>query len=115
MSRAATTSDVFNAIAEPRRREIIGLLATGRAQSVGELVEAMDLAQPAVSKHLGVLRAVGVVSVEKAGKSRLYTLNPSELKPVHDWVKPFERFWSHQLDRIKERAERQAAERSKKN
>jgi DNA-binding transcriptional ArsR family regulator len=115
MSRAATTSDVFNAIAEPRRREIIGLLANGSTQAVGELVEALGLAQPAVSKHLGVLRAVGVVSVRKVGKSRLYTLNPSELKPVHDWVKPFERFWSHQLDRVKERAERQAAERSKKN
>ncbi|MCI0350113.1 MAG: metalloregulator ArsR/SmtB family transcription factor [Acidobacteriales bacterium] len=115
MSRAATTSDVFNAIAEPRRREIIGLLADGSARPVSELVEAMGLAQPAVSKHLGVLRAVGVVSVQKLGKSRLYALNPSELKPVHDWVKPFERFWSHQLDRIKARAERQAAERSKKN
>ncbi len=115
MSRAATTSDVFNAIAEPRRREIIGLLADGSMRSVGELTRAMGLAQPAVSKHLGVLRAVGVVSVEKSGKSRLYTLNPSELKPVHDWVNPFERFWSHQLDRIKERAERKAAERSRKN
>src|SRR4249920_1945927 len=106
MSRAATTSDVFNAIAEPRRRKLIGLLADGRAQSVGELVEAMRLAQPAVSKHLGVLRAVGVVSVERVGKSRLYTLNPAELKPVQDWVKPFERFWSHQLDRVQELAER---------
>src|SRR4051812_6888576 len=101
MSRAATTSDVFNAIAEPRRRELIKLLASGRAQSVGELVEAMGLAQPAVSKHLGVLRAVGVVTVQRVGKSRLYTLEPEELKPVHDWVRPFERFWSHQLDRIK--------------
>jgi len=115
MSRAATTSDVFNAIAEPRRRAIIELLADGRAHSVGELVNAMELAQPAVSKHLGVLRAVGLVSVERVGKSRLYALNPTELKAVHDWVKPYERFWSHQLDRIKERAERKAAERSKKN
>src|SRR5262245_50808416 len=111
MSRAATTSDVFNAIAEPRRREIVGLLADGRARSVGELVAAIGLAQPAVSKHLGVLRAVGVVTVERVGKSRLYTLNPAELKPVHDWVKPFERIWSGQLDRIKERAERKARER----
>jgi DNA-binding transcriptional ArsR family regulator len=115
MSRAATTSDVFNAIAEPRRREIIGLLASGRTQSVGDLARATRLAQPAVSKHLGVLRAVGVVSVRKLGKSRLYSLNAPALKPVHDWVKAFERFWSHQLDRVKERAERQAAERSKKN
>lgn len=115
MSRAATTSDVFNAIAEPRRREIIGLLADGRSRSVGELVDAMELAQPAVSKHLGVLRTVGLVSVERLGKSRLYALNPTELKPIHDWVKPFERFWSHQLARIKEQAERKALERSKKN
>jgi DNA-binding transcriptional ArsR family regulator len=115
MSRAATTSDVFNAIAEPRRREIIGLLASGRTQSVGDLARATRLAQPAVSKHLGVLRAVGVVSVRKLGKSRLYSLNAPALKPVHDWVKAFERFWSHQLDRVKERAERQAAERSTKN
>ena len=115
MSRAATTSDVFNAIAEPRRREIIALLANGRPRTVNELVDAIQLAQPAVSKHLGVLRAVGVVTVQKAGKSRLYSLNPMELKAVHDWVKPFERFWSHQLDRIKARAERMAAEQARKN
>ncbi|WP_425615396.1 ArsR/SmtB family transcription factor [Anatilimnocola sp. NA78] len=115
MSRAATTSDVFNAVAEPRRREIIRLLASGTPRSVGELVEAMDLAQPAVSKHLSVLKEVGLVSVQKDGKNRLYTLNPAELKPVHDWVQPFEQFWSHQLDRVKERAERKAAERAAKN
>jgi DNA-binding transcriptional ArsR family regulator len=115
MSRAPTTFDVFNAIAEPRRREIVGLLANGNSCSVGELVEAMDLAQSAVSKHLAVLRAVGVVSVEKRGKSRLYSLNPSELKSVHDWVKPYERFWANQLDRIKQRAERKAKERAEKN
>jgi DNA-binding transcriptional ArsR family regulator len=115
MSRAATTSDVFNAVAEPRRREIIRLLADGRARSVNELVTAMDLAQPAVSKHLGVLKAVGVVTVQQQGKNRLYSLNPAELKPVHDWVKPFEQFWTQQLDRIKQRAERKAAERAAKN
>lgn len=115
MSRAATTSDVFNAVAEPRRREIIGLLAGGSPRSVGELVDALDLAQPAVSKHLGVLRAVGLVSVQKEGKNRLYTLNPTELKPVHDWTKQFERFWSKQLDRVKQRAERKAAERAARN
>lgn len=115
MSRAATTSDVFNAIAEPRRREIVALLSDGKPQTVNELVAAMRLAQPAVSKHLGVLREVGIVSVQKVGKSRLYSLNPVELKIVHDWVKPFERFWSQQLDRIKERAERIAAERARKN
>lgn len=115
MSRAPTTSDVFNAIAEPRRREIIHLLASGQPRSVGELVGAMKLAQPAVSKHLSVLKAVGIVSVQQQGKKRLYTLNPAELKPVHDWVQPFERLWSHQLDRVKERAERKAAERAAKN
>ena len=115
MSRATTTSDVFNAIAEPRRREIVALLATGKPRSVGEIVELMELAQPAVSKHLAVLRAVGVVSVQAQGKNRLYTLNPAELKPVHDWVKPFEKLWASQLDRIKQRAERKAAERAAKN
>lgn len=115
MSRAATTSDVFNAIAEPRRREIIGLLADGRTRSVNELVDAMGLAQPAVSKHLGVLREVGVVTVQKVGKSRLYSLNASELKTVHDWASQFERIWSQQVDRIKERAERKAAEVAKQN
>ena len=113
MSRAPTTSDVFNAIAEPRRREIIGLLSNGSTRSVSELVDQLELAQPAVSKHLGVLRAVGIVSVNRVGKNRLYTLNASELKPIHDWVKQYERFWSHQLDRVKERAERLAAARRK--
>lgn len=115
MARATTTSDVFNAIAEPRRREIIGLLAGGRPRSVSEIVDSMKLAQPAVSKHLGVLRAVGIVSVERLGKNRVYALNPAELKPVHDWVKPFEQFWSQQVDRIKSRAERKAAERNNRN
>jgi DNA-binding transcriptional ArsR family regulator len=115
MSRASTTSDVFNAVAEPRRREIIRLLAGGSPRSVGELVDALELAQSAVSKHLGVLRAVGLVSVQKEGKNRLYTLNPMVLKPVYDWVEQFEHFWSHQLDRVKKRAERKAAERAAKN
>lgn len=115
MSRAATTSDVFNAIAEPRRRDIIQLLADGSTRSVGEIVSAMRLAQPAVSKHLAVLRAVGVVTVRQEGKSRLYALNPAELKAVHDWVKPYEKLWSQQLDRVKARAERKAAERAAKN
>ncbi|HTM53969.1 MAG TPA: metalloregulator ArsR/SmtB family transcription factor [Pirellulales bacterium] len=115
MSRAPTTSDVFNAIAEPRRREIITLLASGNSRSVGELVRATRLAQPAVSKHLAVLRAVGLVSVQRAGKSRLYAVNPSELKRVHDWAKQFEKLWTSQLDRIKARAERKAQERSAKN
>lgn len=115
MSRAATTSDVFNAIAEPRRREIIKLLATGESRSVNELVAALGIAQSAVSKHLGVLRAVGVVSVQKQGQCRLYALNPSQLKPVHDWISQFDRFWSHQLNRIQERAERKAAQKLAEN
>ena len=112
MPRAATTSDVFNAIAEPRRRQIIDLLAAGGAHPVGRLVRSLRIPQPAVSKHLRVLRQVRVVSVRSRGRQRLYELNPRELKPVHDWVKAYERFWSHQLDRIKERAERKARQRS---
>jgi len=111
MPRAATTTDVFNAIAEPRRREIIGVLGGGRAHAVGELVKRLRIPQPAVSKHLGVLRKVGIVTVSKHGQHRLYRLNAEELKPVHDWVKTYERFWAHQLDRIKERAERKVTER----
>ena len=110
MARAATTTDAFNAIAEPRRREIIDLLAGGHAKAVGELVDVMRLPQPAVSKHLGVLRKVGLVSVEKDGQRRLYRLNGVQLKAVYDWVKTFERFWQQQVDRIKDRAERKAAE-----
>lgn len=115
MSRAATTSDVFNAIAEPRRREIIALLAASSPRSVGELVDALEMAQPAVSKHLGVLRAVGVVTVQKSGKTRLYALNPLEIKAVHDWAAQFDRLWTNQLDRIKRRAEQKAKERAAKN
>ena len=113
MPRASTTSDVFNAIAEPRRREIIGLLSHGESREVGDIVRRLGIPQPAVSKHLRVLRRVRVVSVSKRGRSRLYRLNPKELKPVHDWVKYFERFWSHQISRIKQRAEQTAREMEK--
>jgi DNA-binding transcriptional ArsR family regulator len=111
MPRAATTTDAFNAIAEPRRREIIEALRGARAHAVGDLVTRLRIPQPAVSKHLGVLRRVGIVSVSRHGRRRMYRLNAEELKPVHDWVKIYERFWTHQLDRIKERAERKATER----
>jgi DNA-binding transcriptional ArsR family regulator len=111
MARAATTADVFNAIAEPRRRQVIAVLADGREYAVGEVVARMKMAQPAVSKHLGVLRKVGVVSVIKRGQHRMYQLNAAKLKPVHDWVKTFERYWTHQLSQIKERAERKVLER----
>ena len=114
MPRAATTTDPFNAIAEPRRRQLIELLSqgNGRARAVGEMVEILGLAQPAVSKHLGVLRKVGLVTVSKQGQRRLYELNAKELKPVYDWAKQYERFWGHQAVRIKERAERVARERA---
>jgi DNA-binding transcriptional ArsR family regulator len=105
MARAATTADVFNAIAEPRRREIIGVLNDGREWAVNDVVVQVKMAQPAVSKHLGVLRKVGVVAMVKRGQHRMYRLHAAQLKPVHDWVKNYERYWNHQLSRIKERAE----------
>jgi DNA-binding transcriptional ArsR family regulator len=112
MARAATTSDVFNAIAEPRRREIVDLLALGAERDVTEMVIELGLPQPAVSKHLSVLRKVGLVAVQKAGQRRLYRLNPQELKPVHDWIQNFERFWTDHLASIKEVAERKAKQRA---
>jgi DNA-binding transcriptional ArsR family regulator len=111
MARAATTTDVFNAIAEPRRREIIDLLNDGREWAVNDVVTQISLAQPAVSKHLGVLRKVGLVTVIKRGQHRLYRLEAAQLKPLHDWVKTYERYWTHQLGRIKQRAEQKAMDR----
>src|SRR5271154_3906552 len=105
MPRAATTSDVFNAIAEPRRRELIDLLVKGKEHAVGDLVLRLHMPQPAVSKHLGVLRKVGVVTVSKRGPLRLYRLNAKELKPVYDWGKTYEHYWTQQLGQIKQRAE----------
>lgn len=112
MPRAATTTDAFNAIAEPRRRAIIDILVDGRPHTVGEVVARLRMPQPVVSKHLGVLREVGIVSANKHGRFRWYSLNGEELKPVHDWVKVYEQFWTHQLGRVKDRAERKATERS---
>lgn len=111
MARAATTLDVFNAVAEPRRREIIDVLMDGRERAVGEVVDAVGIPQPSVSKHLSVLLKVGVVTVTRNGQMRMYRLNGSNLKPVHDWAKTFERYWSNQLDRIKERAEQKMRDR----
>jgi DNA-binding transcriptional ArsR family regulator len=105
MARASTTSDIFNAIAEPRRREILDLLGQGQQHAVGDIVLRLRMPQSAVSKHLGVLRKVGVVTASKRGQLRFYRLNAAELKPVHDWVKSYERYWNHQINRIKERAE----------
>lgn len=99
MARAATTTDAFNAIAEPRRREILDVLAGGE-RSVSDLVEQLGLAQPLVSKHLRVLREVGLVVVRDQGRQRLYRLNGAALKPVHDWVKDFERTWSERFDEL---------------
>jgi DNA-binding transcriptional ArsR family regulator len=100
MPRSPTT-DPFGAIAEVRRRDILDLLANGE-RSVNDLVAALDLAQPQVSKHLAVLSRVGLVSVRKAGRQRLYSLNANALKPVHDWLKTFERLWNERLDRLDE-------------
>ena len=111
MARAATTTDVFNAVAESRRREIISLLSDGREWAVNDVVVRVRLAQPAVSKHLGVLRKVGVVAVVKRGQHRLYRLEAARLKDIHDWVKRFERLWTDQISRIKQRAEQKAMER----
>jgi DNA-binding transcriptional ArsR family regulator len=108
MSRTHATTDVFSAIAEPRRRQIIDLLSRRRSVAVGTIVLALGLPQPAVSKHLGVLRAAGIVSVSKHGQQRLYALNHDQLRPVYDWVKTFEQHWDRQLNRIQERAERRA-------
>jgi DNA-binding transcriptional ArsR family regulator len=110
MARSPTTADAFNAVAEPRRRQILDLLARGE-RSVNAMVESLGLAQPQVSKHLRVLREVGLVRVRGAGQRRLYALNAERLKSIHDWVQTFEPFWDRQLDRIKERAEREAKER----
>lgn len=106
MARAATTSDPFNAVAEPRRRQILTFLAADERE-VGEIVIAVGIDQPSVSKHLGVLRRVGLVRVRRNGRHRLYRTNAAALKPMHEWTQTFERYWRHQLDRVKERAEAQ--------
>jgi DNA-binding transcriptional ArsR family regulator len=110
MARSPTTSDAFNAVAEPRRRQILDLLTSGE-RPVNDLVDALGLGQPQVSKHLRVLREVGLVSVREDGRMRFYKLDARGLKAIHDWVSTFEPFWGRQLDRIKERAEREAAGR----
>jgi DNA-binding transcriptional ArsR family regulator len=96
MARAATTTDAFNAVAEPRRRQILDALTDGEL-AVNDLVEALGLAQPQVSKHLRVLREVGAVDVREDGRRRLYRLNGQALKPIHDWVKDYERTWSERF------------------
>ena len=104
MPRAATCSDVFNAVAERQRRIILELLAS-EERPVGELVRLLQLAQPSVSKHLRVLRDVGLVQVRREGRSMMYRTNASGIQPLHDWAGAFERHWRHQLQRVKQRAE----------
>ena len=99
MARAATTADVFNAVAEPRRREILDVLANGE-RPVNDLVDRLGLAQPQVSKHLRVLREVGAVDVREDGRQRLYRLNGRALRPIHDWVKHYEQAWSERFDEL---------------
>ena len=99
MARAATTTDAFNAVAEPRRRQILDFLAGGE-RPVNDLVRGLGLSQPLVSKHLRVLREVGAVEVREEGRQRLYRLNARALKPIHDWVRGYERFWSERFDRM---------------
>jgi DNA-binding transcriptional ArsR family regulator len=104
MPRAATTSDVFNAVAEPRRREILTLLVV-KELPVGEIVAILRLDQPSVSKHLRVLRDVGLVQARRNGRHKLYRTNAQAIQPLHEWAGTFERYWTHQLNRIRERAE----------
>ena len=99
MARAATTTDAFNAVAEARRRQILDILATGE-RPVNDLVRLLGLSQPQVSKHLRVLREVGAVDVRDEGRRRMYRLNAHALKPIHDWVKNYERSWSERFDRL---------------
>jgi DNA-binding transcriptional ArsR family regulator len=99
LPRAATTADAFNAVAEPRRRQILDVLATGE-RPVNDLVRLLGIAQPQVSKHLRVLREVGAVEVREDGRRRLYRLNGHALQPIHDWVKNYERSWSERLDEL---------------
>jgi DNA-binding transcriptional ArsR family regulator len=97
MARAATTTDAFNAVAEPRRREILDVLTQGE-RPVGELVEILGLVQPQVSRHLRVLREVGAVEVREEGRQRLYSLNPQALKPIHDWVSGYQHLWEERFE-----------------
>jgi DNA-binding transcriptional ArsR family regulator len=104
VARAATTSDVFNAVAESRRRDILNYLLV-EEKSVNEIVHAMEMEQPSVSKHLKVLKDVGLVKVRREGRQMLYKVNPMGIQPLHEWTSRFERMWKHQLLRVKERAE----------
>jgi len=99
MARVATTADAFNAVAEPRRRQILDVLAGGE-RPVNDIVKTLGVAQPLVSKHLRVLREVGLVDVRDEGRQRIYRLDGRSLKPIHDWVKNYERSWTERFDRL---------------
>ena len=111
VARATAALDVFSAVGEPRRREILSFLAP-QERPVGDIVMALRLEQPSVSKHLRVLRDVGLVQVRRSGRRMLYRTNAEALRPLHEWSGTFERYWSHQLNRIKQRAERMNKEKS---
>lgn len=101
MARTPTTHDPFNAVAEPKRRRVLEAIGTDEL-SVNEIVQRLGWNQPMVSKHLGVLKKVGLVRERRVGRQRLYRVNPERLKPIHDWVTPFERFWNERFDRLDE-------------
>jgi DNA-binding transcriptional ArsR family regulator len=101
MARTPTTADAFNAVAEPQRRRIIDLLAGGE-RSVNDIAAALKMRQPQVSKHLKVLREVGLVRVRDDGRQRVYTLNGEALRPIYEWVSPYERFWRESFERLEE-------------
>ena len=107
MPRASTTSDAFNAVAEPRRRDILNFIVM-QERSVTEIVDALEMEQPSVSKHLKVLKEVGLVGVRREGRQMLYRVNGSAIRPLWEWTSTFERMWRHQLTRIKENAERKS-------
>ena len=111
MPRAATTSDAFNAVAEPRRRAILSYLAL-KERPVGDIVTALRLEQPSVSKHLRVLKDVGLVRERRDGRRIFYRTNAEAIRPMHEWTSTFERYWSQQLNRIKDRAEQKSKEES---
>jgi DNA-binding transcriptional ArsR family regulator len=112
MARASTTSDAFNAVAEPRRRDILNYLAL-QERPVGDIVDGLKIEQPSVSKHLRVLRDVGLVHVRREGRQMFYRTNAEAIRPMHEWTSTFERFWRHQLASVKERAEQKAQELKK--
>jgi len=105
MARAATTSDAFNAVAEPRRRDILNYLAL-EERSVSEIVDALEMEQPSVSKHLRVLKDVGLVDARREGRQVLYRVNAMAIRPLWEWTTTFERLWRHQLSKVKENAEK---------